>query len=101
MSPSSLSVRFAPSARWFLAQQRHDVVNFFIDQAVWLKDHYHLSPDDGSIRPFLMPPVVGRVFFEGDYWTVFYIDANKLVIANVGHKDEEPHLWRRDALGAT
>ena len=48
-----------------------------------------------------MPPVVGRVFLEGDYWTVFYIDANKLVIANVGHKDEEPHLWRRDALGAT
>lgn len=89
-------MRFCPPARKFLNSQTPDAILEIIDQLRWLERNPHLTPDDPRKRPFSASPVVLRIFEEGKYWAIYYLQENDLMVANVGDHLEYPHLWRRD-----
>ena len=81
--------RFAHSARRFLDAQPHNVRSKLINDALWLHENHYLAPDYSPITPFLAPPVVMKLFRDD-----FHVDGESLIIANIGHNSEAPHLWR-------
>ena len=89
-------MQICPSARKFLNGQTSDTIREIIDRLLWLDQNPHLTPDDPRKRPFEAPPVVLRIFQEGKYWAIYYLQNNELMVANVGDHLEYPHLWRRD-----
>ena len=93
-SRSKLVLKFCPPALKFLNQQPELVVHHLVDEAVGLRDRMAERPDSPDIHIFLMPPAVGRLYIESCHWIVFYIDLERLMVANIGGEDEAPFLWR-------
>ena len=90
-----MNVVFAPSSRRFLDSMPNCIRSKLINDIVWLADeNYYLTPDDERIVPFLMAPAVGRLFKDDFHWIVFYTEGDRLIVANIGHIGEKPHLWR-------
>ena len=74
----------------------HHIRSKLINDAVWLADNPYLAPDDPQIVPFVMDPVVGKMFKDDFRWIIFYTDRKRLIIANIGSNSETPHLWRKE-----
>jgi hypothetical protein len=89
-----MALRFAPSTRRFLDTQPHNVRSKLINDVVWLDEHHHLAPDHPTIKPFLASPMVMRMFQDDFHWIIFYADGESLIVANIRHTSEIPHLWR-------
>ena len=87
-------IAFAPSSRRFLDSMPNHIRSKLIHDAVWLTDNLHLAPDNQQIVPFLMAPVVGKLFKDDFHWIIFYTEKDRLIIANIGAISEIPHLWR-------
>jgi hypothetical protein len=90
-----MGVQFSPSSRRYLDSQPHNVRTKIINDVAWIKDNPHLRPDNPTIRPFLAPPSVMRLFQDDFHWILFYLDADNLMEANIGDIAELPHLFRR------
>ena len=90
-----MDIAFASSSRRFLESKPNHIRSKLIDDAVWLADNPYLILDDARIVPFLMAPVVGKIFKDDSHWIVFYTTGERLVIANMGSVAEKPHLWRQ------
>lgn len=89
-----MDLHFGPSARRFLDNQSHQVRSDLINLSVWLAQHPYFSPDDPRKKPFLASPVVLRLYQDDDYWVVYYLNQDGLIIANIGNASEVPSVWR-------
>ena len=91
-----MDIAFAPSSRRFLDAKPNHIRSKLISDAVWLASNPYLAPDDCRIVPFHMAPGVGKIFRDDSHWIIFYTEAERLIIANIGCLSEEPHLWRKE-----
>lgn len=83
-----MPIRFAASAIRFLDDQPHNIRSKLINDVVWLRDNYDTVPD---LQDSLFRFKVYRDLFQ---WILFVIDANHMLVANIGVNGEEPHFWR-------
>jgi tellurite resistance-related uncharacterized protein len=52
--------------------------------------------DNTHYEPFFAPPAIFKKYTteDGQYWILYYLEGDTLVIANIGDRTEQPHLWR-------
>ena len=82
-----MGVRFAPNARAFLDAQSNPVRQQLVEEAVWLAGH----PNGIDVRPYDIPPLVGRIYRGDTHW-ILYLEGKDLLICNIGPIGQTPHL---------
>ena len=83
-----MPIRFASSAIRFLDGQPHNIRSKLISDVVWLRDYHDTVPDlEDSLFRF-------KVYRDLFQWILFLIDADHMLVANIGVLAEEPHFWR-------